>query len=159
MVKMKKAQEEMVGFVVIIVLVTVIALVFLSFSIRKTSEVVDSKEVESFLHSSLLYTSDCEVSSRNYDFRDLIKGCYSKEKCDSEEDICEILKQTADNLISNSFDVGEEKEFKGYDFKIYYGNESFVNLIKGNYTSKTSGSFVLVPIGRESVNMTLRLYS
>ena len=50
----KKAQEEMIGFVLIIVLVAVIALVFLAISIRKPAEIRDKKEIQNFLYSHFL---------------------------------------------------------------------------------------------------------
>ncbi|MBI2057207.1 hypothetical protein HYT91_03060 [Candidatus Pacearchaeota archaeon] len=62
--KNKIGQEEMVGFALIIILVSVILLVFLAFSLNKPkTEATESYEVNSFLQSSLQYTSSCQTSN------------------------------------------------------------------------------------------------
>jgi len=56
----KKAQEEMVGFALIIIVVAVILLVFLSIGLRKDGrEDVESYEVASFIQSLLQYHTSC----------------------------------------------------------------------------------------------------
>jgi len=157
--KFRKGQEEMVGFVMIIVLVSVIALVFLVISIRKPTEMRTSKEVESFLHSALLFTSSCQSSSeRVYDFKDLIEACLKNERCLDEENSCDVLNNTASELIETSFSVGENARYKAYNFKIYEENETLISLRKGNYTSSITGGELLLYISARNLNIRLELY-
>ena len=140
----RRSQEEMIGFVLIIILVAVIALIFLAISIRpaKTQE---NKEIENFLHSSLLYTTDCKSSPEIvYDFRDLIKACLENKQCLSGEKACDILDKTASELIEKSFKVGENEKYKGYMFKIYEENNVLFEISKGEMDVKKIGSEVLV---------------
>src|SRR3989338_7985995 len=59
-VSCKRSQEEMVGFALIIILVSIILLVFLAFSLSKSkTESTESYEVNSFLQSTLQYTTAC----------------------------------------------------------------------------------------------------
>jgi hypothetical protein len=155
----RKAQEEMVGFVLIIVLVAVIALVFLAISIRKPQETKTSKEIENFLHSSLLYTASCQSSpERIYDFRDLIEACLKSERCLSGEKACDVLNKTAFDLIEASFHVGEEERYKGYIFKIYRQNETLVYLSRSKQTSTKLGSEVPVYISGNNFYIRLEIF-
>src|SRR3989344_2056802 len=99
-IKSKRSQEEMVGFVAIIVLVSVIALVFIAISLRK-GEVKQGKEIENFLHSALLETS-CITNYTNYELRDIIVSCEKNEECNNEN-ACNILNKTINRLINLSF--------------------------------------------------------
>jgi len=73
--KHKKAQNEIVGFVLIIVIVSVIGVIFLSLMIGRGEPIrQDSVQISNLLASSMYYTSDCAVNYiPNYkDGQDLI---------------------------------------------------------------------------------------
>ena len=152
----KKAQEEMIGFVLIIVLVAVIVLVFLGISLRQKSEVRESKEIGNFLYSSLLTSTDCKPRATEiYDFKDLIKACYNSEIC-IEGDSCEILEKTSKELISKGFDLSGKGKYNYYNFTIY--NENVIlNLVqKGNYTSSMA-SRIPIYVSGENIYIELKL--
>ena len=136
MKRRKKGQEEMIGFVLIIVLVAVIALVFLAVSLRKQEEFEQNSEIENFLYSSMLYTTNCSKSAElAYNLQDLIKSCYKQEKCLNGEESCEILNKTLVDLFSKSWNFGEESVEKAYVFKIYQKDNVFVYLNQGKETN------------------------
>ena len=154
----KRAQEEIVGFVLIIVLVAVIALLFLAFSIRRPVEMQESREIEDFLHSSLSLTTDCKPSEeRVYDLRDLIGACYNNEKCFDDKSACNVLNKTAFELIENSFQVGEEARYKSYNFRIYFQNTTLLYLSSGEETGSKSGAEIYIPISRENFYIRLEV--
>ena len=74
-VKNKKAQEEMVGFSLIIIIVAIIILVLFSVSLRSKGNIQESYETDNFMQAFLQYTTECSVSySSNYlDVRRLIR--------------------------------------------------------------------------------------
>lgn len=150
---LKKAQEEMVGFVMIIVLVSVIALVFLAISLRKPSVTQGSGEIENFLRASLLYTTSCKIKGGLYDFKELISACEKREKCLDEEDACKILNETAFKLVEASFKI--DSKYKAYIFKISIRNETIYELKNGNYTGNRIASEV--PIYTAGDNLYVRL--
>lgn len=133
----KKAQEELIGFGVIVVLVAVILLFFLAFSLKNSSkENVGSYEVNSFIQSFLQYTTDC---SKNYEtdylpIQKVIFGCANDEKCFDEKDMCGILDSESKRIIGQSWEVGENKSIKGYELKINSESEEILKLKKGNIT-------------------------
>ena len=69
----KSAQEEMVGFGLIIVLVAIIFIVFIAIYLKKPVEVTEDYEIGSFIQSTLQYTTICEDNNGNVTVQDLIK--------------------------------------------------------------------------------------
>lgn len=78
-----KAQQEMVGFVLIVVLVVVALMVFLVIAIRQDKTIQDDTEVKSILDSIMKYTTECSINKNsNYEsVGDLFKSCYDNSKC------------------------------------------------------------------------------
>jgi len=143
---MKKAQHEIVGFVIIVVLVTVIGLIFLLLTFgneevgRQTSV-----EVSNLLLSSMYYTTDCAISKvpQYKDIQDLVKECYYHESrnCLNEVSVCNVLENDLRSLISNSLVVHEDAVNKAYKVHIYYSprdeeieDEPIRSFEEGNFT-------------------------
>jgi len=100
--RLKKGQAEIVGFVLIIVIVSVVFLVFLGISLRKNvADVTESRDVYQFLESSMEYTTSC-VTSFYPDYRklgELFDECLSGNNCLDGEESCDILNETLGNII------------------------------------------------------------
>ncbi len=142
----KKAQEEMIGFALIVVLVSVILLIFIGFSLRdeKGKENVESYEVESFIQAMMQYTTDCKDNQGYVDIQKLIFMCNSGESCiNSElsgENSCSVLNSTLKEILNESWKVGEEWPAKGYEFEIIVGDEELVKIVKGSVSSSFKGA-------------------
>lgn len=143
--KVKKGQEEMVGFALIIILVAVIVLIFLGFSLNDSSESVESYEVESFLQSGLQYTTECRDEFGYLTVQDLVFDCREKRSCSvegEERNACEILNSTLKGISDSGWQVEEGSAVRGYDLEIVVegSGEPLLNLSKGNETSNAKGS-------------------
>ena len=147
--KQKKAQHEIMGFVLIIIIVSVIGLIFLSFLIGRGEPITqDSIQISNLLSASMYYTSDCAINYiPNYkEGQDLIKECYSNSGriCLNEESVCDSLNSTMKKLIGESLDVSPDKPNKAYKLNIYYteldaeNNEYIMNFTKGNFEDCSS---------------------
>lgn len=164
----KKAQEEMVGFILIIVLVAIILLVFLGFSLNQSPAEVESYEVNNFIWSFLSYTTDCQDSNNQYySVQDLIFQCEKNPigTCLDENNTCEVLNETLKGILNESWDVGENWPNKGYELKIFKnstsGMEPIIPIIgKGNKTNNYKGSSQLFSKsrGREMFYINFRVY-
>jgi hypothetical protein len=152
----KQAQEEMVGFVLIIILITVIGLIFMFFMSRQSKPYQPSSEVESFLQSSLLYTTSCQSAPSSIQY--LAESCYNNQQCSDGRSSCEVLNETMAGLIESAFNVQEESRYKAYRFNIALYGSSILDLKKGNSTANTYGSEVNFFTSAGNMNMTLRLY-
>lgn len=143
----KQSQEEILGFVLIILLVVVIAVVFLAINLRKPAEKLPSLELESFLQSSMRVSSDCYVSAeRNYNLKDLIVSCSeNNDKCLNGKTACESLNETSLKLLKNGWNPGEENPTKAYRFKVFGGNnDTMLSLKEGNCTGTRTFSYVFL---------------
>lgn len=119
----KRSQHETMGFVLIVVVVSIIGLVFLSLSIgRGDNNKSTSLEISNLLEASMQYTTDCSVSfiPQYKSGQDLVKSCYRNEKCLNEKMACDVLKETMKEIIDSSLDICEDCVNKGYKFEVYY---------------------------------------
>jgi hypothetical protein len=138
--KNKKAQEEMVGFALIIIIVAVILLVFVGFSLRgSVKDTVESYEVESFIQVFLQYSTDCRDRTNDFlTIRELILECNNLAKCSDERDTCEVLNSTMTEIISESWPVGENRPVKGYSLNISSESRNILVLEGGNTLTANS---------------------
>lgn len=139
----KRSQEEMIGFALIIILVSVILLVFLAFSLNKPKTEIESYEVNSFLQATLQYTTTCQTSSGIKKFntlQDLVFECELKNKCSDEKDSCEILNESLTSILKESWQTGEDRPNKGYELIINTQEELILKIQEGNLTNNCRGS-------------------
>ncbi len=154
----RKAQEEMVGFVLIIVLVMIIVLVFLGFSINKNDEKsVESYEVTSFVSSLKQYTTTCSISNA-YDYRNieqLIKDCSGSKSCYDSSDTCEVLEEDLEEIMKASWNPNDRGGLKGYSLSISDEDDMIFNMSYGNITKS-----YIAPIdkGNDDIVIDIRIY-
>lgn len=146
MAKNTKGQEEIVGFVAIVVILTVIGLVFLGLTLNSDKpNIKEGKDVNMFLSSALEYTSECEITLNRYlSLQDLIKECYSysANKCLNGNEVCIELNNTLIGVLDGGYrKVGDDFQIKGYSFRASYSLNSsdneetkIIGLSKGNCT-------------------------
>lgn len=121
----RKAQHEMVGFILIVVLVVVVSLIFLGISLRQKPSGVESesKQVVNLLNSILQYTTDCAIYVPQYEsVRDLIKSCYHAETCIGGVSTCQKLQEVLTGLLESAQPhmTGGVQVIRGYEFNASY---------------------------------------
>ncbi len=139
----KKAQHEIMGFILIVVIVVVIGLFLLVFYLRQPSVVSKSENVENFLHSSMLYTTPCYLSLEPLSLQEVIKSCYREDRCVSGERACEVLENTFSELVQESWMVSSQRPVNSYSIIIYYEEETkeeILTLKEGNCTGDRTGA-------------------
>jgi hypothetical protein len=143
----KKAQEEMIGFGLIIALVAIIILVFLWFSLSGSKkETLNSYEIESFVQATLQYTSECQNSRGNFlPVDDLIFSCYKGESCANTGNSCQILDLTLKSLLYESWKTGSDRPIKGYEMNITVNGESVFSIKEGNSSQEYKGTLHNLP--------------
>ncbi|MEI7719306.1 MAG: hypothetical protein WCI72_05540 [archaeon] len=99
----KSAQQEMVGFILIVVLVIVALMVFLVISMNKPLVSVESKSTQSLMSSVLSYTTDCIVSEPyRMNIMELMIGCYEDKKCvNMNKMACAYLNETLSSVMKS----------------------------------------------------------
>jgi hypothetical protein len=163
----RKGQEEIVGFVVIVVLISVVLVVFLGIFLRQEDpdRVKESLELYQFLESLMKYTSDCAISYEPayLEMGELLQECRSGiGSCTNGKDPCEVFEKEVKEILDFSFNIGEESFYKGYEFSSIYSNnrsdgEVFLSLKKGECEISYRGSEILIPAFPGSIANSLKL--
>lgn len=134
----KRAQEEMVGFALIVVIVAVILLIFLSFYLRGSNKIeISSYEADGFIQSILQYTGDCEYQGEFLSVQDMIFEMDSK--CEDDRKISGALKKNLEDLCEAGWNVGEDAPIKGYLLQIDEEESTVLEINKGNATQNYRG--------------------
>ena len=161
--KSTKAQEEIVGFALIIIIVAIVILFLLSISLKKSGkENVESYEADSFLQTTLQYTAECGPEKRVFSVQELIflcdeeKPCFEAEPARNLEEIksCDILNQTVRGILEQSWKTGQNQPVKGYEFKIASNTKEILFIKEGNITGNYKGALQDLP----GANVTFTAY-
>ena len=130
-----KAQHEIVGFVLIVLIVSIVGVIFLAITLgNPKSENKNSVEVSHLLEASMYYTTDCAINyiPQYRSIQDLIKECYKDQSGDSRiclsgSKVCEELETNLKNILSRSLDISDESANKGYNIDIYFASDDEKN--------------------------------
>jgi len=156
----KKGQEEMVGFALIVIIVSVIILVFLGFFLSsKNNESTKTLEAENFVLSSLQYSTECTDYYGYISLKNLIFLCNSQTDCVSGQDSCEVLNSTLQGILNQSWKVGGGSSIKGYELNISSNTGWILDMEKGNLTGNSEGTLQPFSDGTgASVNIVFNVY-
>src|SRR3989344_4963778 len=122
----KKSQEEIVGFVLIILIVSVVLLVFLGIFLRKDASKTGNSEISQFLDSISETTTECSLNGgySYIKYSELISSCKEGKIC-SSGGACDILKNVTKNLIESSWNFSPTNGPKtGYKFEAFFEAEN-----------------------------------
>ncbi len=157
----KKAQQEIVGFVLIVVLVMVALMVFLIISVRDSGKEKTSVGVSNMLDVLMKTTSDCAiVYEPNYDnFEELFKSCFKGDSCSNLNiSACDYLNKSLEDIVSSMVlsdaSIGDwQTEFYTRDGK------GILQWGMGNCTGETSGAQRSIISGGTSLIVRMRICS
>ncbi|MEK6878098.1 MAG: hypothetical protein AABY22_00740 [Nanoarchaeota archaeon] len=156
MIHKKKGQEEMVGFVLIVVIVAVIMLIFLGINLNKpkTESGKQSEEVNSFLNALSEYTTSCALNYEpNYaNVRNLVQYCAIEETCLNGENSCQLLEKELRKMLELSWQISPDSRVNGYELKIESIN---LNIFEGNKSSSYVGDVLGLP---NNIQIDLKVY-
>ena len=166
MIKMKKkGQEEIIGFVLIVVIVAIIFLIFLGISVRQQAPVTqkESGDVSQFLESMMTYTTECAIGSGTsfINLGGLVRECYSGSSCGSGENTCKILTKTIQETVESNWRIGADRPVKGYIFNATYSSEAtrknIAFISKGNCSTERIGAEHLSPAFPGNIRSALEI--
>ncbi|MBU0958006.1 MAG: hypothetical protein KKF56_04325 [Nanoarchaeota archaeon] len=135
----KRGQEEMVGFVLIIIIVAVIALVFLGISLRKAPEENESVKINDLVSSSLRVSSTCYSSNGVQNrLKDLVDLCNSNALCVGGNGTCQVLGDELKIIMDRSINPNAGGKYKGYKINVLTQNLTvpILTVENGNFTGK-----------------------
>ncbi len=157
-----KAQQEIVGFVLIVAIVMVALMVFLVISLRTQPTESESIEVENLLNSIMKKTTGCAISFEPQydDFEDLFKSCHNEDTCDNiQEDSCEYLKESLNETIKGLL----KTEATTNSFRLNFinreedGEEEIFEISNGNCTGQISAAQKTLLSGSDKLVIRMRV--
>ena len=158
-----RGQEEMVGFALIIIIVSVIILILLGFSLNKNGQNIKSYEAQSFIESALQYTTTCQNNFGNVQVIDLITMCMQGppgqgQTCNDGESSCTVLNSTLSGILSTSWPVAQGSVVKGYYLDINTTSGDIVNIKVGNTTGSSQGTIQDFSPGGSQIQVMFTTY-
>ncbi|MFH0808493.1 MAG: hypothetical protein V1888_02655 [archaeon] len=155
----KEGQQEIVGFVLIVVLVMVGLMVFLIISVRDSGEVVESVGVSNMLDVLMSVTTDCAiVYEPDYDnLEDLFKSCFKGDSCGNlERTACDYLnesfKEVSSSMVLSDASVG------GWEAEFFVREgEGILRWEDGNCSGTLNGAQRSIISGSTSLVIRLRV--
>jgi len=157
--KNKRAQEEMVGFAIIIVIVFIILLFFLNFYIKsEKKQSVESYEADSFIQAALQYTTECRDYFEYLSVQKLIFECANGALCLDGQEACGVLDSTLRDIVEKSWPIGEDRPVKGYKLEIKTNHEELFSFEEGNATGNYKGAKQDLTKQGVSIEIFFRVY-
>ncbi|MCK4649922.1 hypothetical protein KAT36_01690 [Candidatus Pacearchaeota archaeon] len=158
----RKGQQEIVGFVLIVVLVMVGLMVFLVISVRDVTETEDSLEVLNMIGVLMRTTSECAiVYEPDYDdFEDLFKSCHKNDRCSNlDRSACDYLNESFGDVVDALMRSEADVEAWDVEFFVKDGGEmlGFWDSESGNCTGRVEGAQRSIVSGGESLVVRMRV--
>lgn len=153
----KKGQEEVMGFVLIVLIIIIIGVVFFAFSLRKSGESVwqKSSEADDFLNSILAYTTDCKPSSGGayLSVKELVRECADKSSTqytcgDITSSACKAANSTISAIFKELQADVSDRPVHGYNLTVT--NAPSIAVAIGNQNGSSFISSVSIPLGPPS---------
>ena len=157
-----RAQAEMVGFALIIIVVSVVLLIMLGLALTNSTdrEELESYEIDSFIQSFLYYKTDCEDNFGKISIQELILDCDRDESCLDGRNSCQVLENKLEEIVAKSWNYGENRPEKGYALNITKGPEKILGISDGIKTENYKGSVQYLGTGDDqSIAVKFKIYS
>jgi hypothetical protein len=126
MIHNKRSQSETMGFVLIIIIVTLMVLTFLYFIFRSgPGTSTTSADMSYLLDAFNEYTTNCSFIPETPQYKtgsELVQECFSNEGelCVDGRTVCEVLNDTFKEVIGKTLDIGDNYQNKAYKITIKY---------------------------------------
>jgi len=167
-IRNKRAQEEMVGFVLIMLVVAVIFVIFLGIFLKKgpTTDKADSEEVSQFLDAALKFTvQECPTSAsggKPTKLSILITECYKNpgSACPTGVDCKVVIEDNLRQIIESSWRFSTESPEQGYQILITdpTSANSFITFAEGIVSPRsTRGAEKLLPTQDGAMRISLEI--
>lgn len=160
--KNKSGQQEIAGFVLIVVLVVVGLMIFLIISVRNSPKPENSLTVENMLASIMKQTTKCAiVFEPQFDnFEDLFKSCYKEEDCTNlGRSACDYLNESLRNVMGALIDSEATAGAYQLDFfvKDSEGQQGLLRIAEGNCTGSTLAAQRTIVSGSENLVVRIKI--
>ena len=155
----KYGQQEIVGFVLIVVLVMVALMVFLIIAVKDSVESNDNAEVSNILSVVMKTTTECAiVYEPDYDtFEDLFKSCNDDRRCSNLDVLaCDYLNDSLQDVVSSMLSSDGMVDGWEIDFSEREG-AGILRWSEGNCSGEYSGAQRSIDYGSIRLVVSMRI--
>jgi len=155
----KFGQQEIVGFVLIVVLVVVGLMVYLVISLKDSPVNDNSVAVGNILDVMMKYTTECAiVYEPDYDsFEDLFKSCYLGDRCKNLGMMaCDYLNESLSSVLGDLMASDASVDFYELDFFVGDGG-GLLKISEGNCSGSVSVAQRKIVSGSESLVVRMKI--
>ena len=166
----KRAQEEMTGFALIIIIVAILGLVALTFMLRKPSESqYNSFEIQQFLDSVSRVQGTCtpQLDFAPLKISGMVQECFSNNatQCKSQETVCQALEKSLKEIITGSWNIQPNSPYTGFKLDLVFEGSSnlsssfrrIMNISYGSCGNTFYGGDSILPEESRAGNFITRL--
>ena len=157
--KTNKAQQEIVGFVLIVVLVVVGLMIFLVISLKDSPVNEDSVVVSNVIDAIMRHTTECAiVYEPDYDnFEDLFKSCYLGDRCKNlGMSACDYLNESLSDVLSAMMASDASVGFYELDFFVGEG-DGLLRISNGNCSGSVSAAQRKIISGSDGLFIRIKI--
>ncbi len=154
----KGGQQEIVGFVLIVVLVVVGLMVFLVISLKDSPVNDDSVVVSNVLNVIMKYTTGCAIIYEpDYDsFEDLFKSCYLGDRCGNlGVSACDYLNESLSDVLGDLMASDASVGFYELDFSVD-GEEAIMSISSGECVGSVSAAQRKIVSGSDTLAIRMK---
>lgn len=160
----KRAQQEMVGFVLIVTIVIVALIVFLVINLNQNNKEVPQSEMANNILSAVLgTTTTCSLNyiGNNQTIAEMLSEMYSSGYSRCESGI--LLENSLNSSLNSIFEVLRSSDgvINFYDLTVYSMNDELVQLeyeyLAGNCSGSVYSSEPLIVLSSEEMYYTANL--
>ena len=156
----KKGQQEMVGFILIVVLVVVGLMVFLVISLRNSPEDEKSLKVANILDAIMKYTTECAiVYEPDYDdFEDLFKSSHQEDSCSNSGILAyNYLNESLRDVLGAMMESEASVNYYQLDFFVKGEDDYLLTFNEGNCTGSVSAAQRNIVSGNDDLIIRIKV--
>jgi len=146
--KNRKAQEEIMGFIIIVVIIIVIGMVFI-FMLKPKAKQEQNVQVENLLSAVRHATSACEK-----EMQDVMIMCGNDESCGTEK-ACDYLRLELKSMVDLAVEKAGLGNVIGYTLDLKGTSGALLSIKEGNQTGTSMAA--ISPI-RQDLSAELRFF-
>lgn len=157
-----KGQQEMVGFILIVVVVMIGLMVFLVISLRTFETETNNPAVDDMLSAIMTHTTECVIPVKPYykTFEDLFLHCFENSECSGvDKPACEYLNESLRPLLEDL--VATDATISAYQFDYSVldeeGQEGILRIEEGECKGEVLGAQRKIDAGAEDIIIRLRV--
>lgn len=164
---MRKGQEEITGFAMIVIIVAVVGMFFLVFALKKdNNSTYQSLEVQQFIDSVMIVQSQCKIQGSVYFARvdELMQNCYDNkaDSCDNGKNVCAYLESLLKEVTLKAWNINNEAVYTGYRINVAFvpkegEAQEMIKIEQGNCSKGYFGGEGVTPERNNRGNIVIKM--